>query len=128
MIIEMRGQNDGLNDEVSELSALDASEPKLTRQEFRDESDLNILLKKFGAGGLLAHDVQYGQLDYDTDLATAIDSMDRLILTFRKLPQELQDKYRTPGAMIAAHNTGELKDDLQAIEAAKTPTPAATTT
>lgn len=76
------------------------------RQEFKKESDINELLRRFGA--VPPPRIPGGEWDFDTDLASAFDSVRRVRDGYRTLPAELREMYRTPQDLIQAILAGEV--------------------
>lgn len=66
----IRRQSDGLNDVVS-LQAGIAFDPEedVTRQEFGEEADVNVLLRRYGVGAMPP--LTYGEVNWDLDLQAA---------------------------------------------------------
>ncbi|WNK13914.1 MAG: internal scaffolding protein [Microvirus sp.] len=86
---------DGLNDIVSLETALSCplSEDR-TRQEFKSEADINVLLRRYGAvpGGRVP---LYGEQNYDDGLMEAYISMQTAQDTFNGLPEDIRRAYPT---------------------------------
>lgn len=112
-----RTQNDGLGDETSTAAATDANQgDSLTRQEFRDDADLNILLARFGVQTPIRTDGQYGQeIDYNIDLQQALGAVEAARRANLNVPDELRDKYPDWKSVLNAAETGEYQKDLQAL-------------
>lgn len=78
------------------------------RQEFKDESDINYVLSKYGITQP-REAPQYGTWDDSVDLQTALDSVREAREGFKRLPEELQRKFGTMEEFLAAVNNGSLK-------------------
>lgn len=106
-----RTQVDGLNELYSQDTGLDCSDlPDLARQEFKDETDVNIVLAKFGVGSM--RQPEYGAVDYNMDLQIALESIREAERAIEKLPPELRTKYSTWERLLDGAYNGELKTDL----------------
>lgn len=112
MELAQRKQNDDLQDEYSDLTALSfEGEESLTRQEFADEADLNILLARFGVGQV--RPMEYGkEVDYSVDLQSALGALDAARAAAWSIPEELKDRYRNWQDVLNAAETGQYQQDL----------------
>lgn len=84
----------------------DPAEDK-ARQEFKDESDVNVLLRRFGAGGFEARPVVYGTQDFDTDLQTVYAAAAVAQDGWLKLPEHVRRRYPGWPELLAAVDRGE---------------------
>lgn len=88
--------------------------PDVTRQEFKDEADINILLSRFGVNGLgQQRQVMYGDFDYDTDLQTALNAMEQAQRGYERLPADMKKKYPDWQSVILALADGEKIDEIR---------------
>nr|QXN72831.1 MAG: internal scaffolding protein [Microvirus sp.] len=109
-----RSQVDELQEEYSRATARDTHDlPDLARQEFREEVDVNVMLKRFGVAVPLQRQPQFGEADFDLDLHSAHIAVSRAHQAFQALSPELRKKYETPARMLDAMNSGELRTDLE---------------
>lgn len=116
----IRTQVDDRQMDFSLEAGLDTSDkPDLARQEFRDDADANLLLKRYGVNVPVQAQPQYGDADFDLDLHSAHIAVDRAQHAFRKLPNELREKYKTTQGLLDAMNSGELAKDLREHREAK---------
>lgn len=101
-----------MREHVSDLVvACPASEDR-TRQEFKDDQDINKLLKRHGVGvQSLLRPVAYGSYDFDQSLHGALLSLQAFREAFSGLPEGLRKAYPSPEALMAAVASGE---DIQA--------------
>lgn len=115
-IPHQRTQKDGAQDEYSFASSLDTGDEKHTRQEFKDEADLNILLARFGVSTPIRTDLQYGQeVDYNLDLQQAFAAIESARRANLATPAELRDKYPSWREVLNGAESGEYQRDLQAL-------------
>lgn len=104
----VRSPVDNLGDDASFASGLDTSGwDDVTRQEFKEDCDINTILQRFGAGD--ARPFRFGDaLDADLDLQNAIESVRSAQHSFDELPPELRSRYRDISSLVDALNRGEL--------------------
>lgn len=106
----VRTQVDGLGDVYSDLAAeqLDFSkQPDPTRQEQKDECDINLILKRFGVGAT-GRFPQYGSMDTNMDLHSALGAIRDAKQAYNRLPDELKKEYPTWRHLLVALDTGRL--------------------
>lgn len=109
----IRTQVDGLNGVYSYETGLDCSDlPDMTRQEFKDETDVNKILARYGVDGMRLREPQYSEVDYDTDLQQSLESIREAERAINKLPEELRGKYSTWERLLDGAFNGEFKTDL----------------
>lgn len=107
-----RTQVDDLGDEYSLETALSTSElPDLARQEYKDESDINKLLYRYGVGLVAGQrQPQWGQeVDYDLDLQTALTAVADAKRAHAGLPDNLKARYATWRELLNALESGQLE-------------------
>lgn len=108
-----RTQADDRGDEYSDLTVQLNDDRMITRQEFKDEADINIILKRFGVqSGPMG---TYGEVDYTIDLQQALAAIASANQAHFNVPPELQGKYRTWRDVLNAAETGEYRRDLDAL-------------
>lgn len=113
----IRTQVDGLDEEYSIETALDCSDmPDTTRQEFKDETDVNKILGRYGVNAPM-RPVQYGESNFDLDLQTALQAIYTAQDAVRNLPPDLAAKYPTWTSFMEAAYSGKLRQDLDARSA-----------
>jgi hypothetical protein len=117
-----RTQIDGKQDEYSQATGLDTGTERGARQEFKDEADVNIIMRRYGADAPLKP-TSYGEQDFDLDLQQALASIDSAQRMFAKLPSNIQEKYQSwQNVLNAAANGGlaaDLNDEKQKVAAAR---------
>lgn len=110
-----RTQDDGLGDIVSEMTAHTPQGESLTRQEFRDDADINILLARFGVDQQMRQPT-YGQtVDYSIDLQTAMAAVNDARRIAGNVPDELRQKYPTWREVLNGSETGQYQADLKEL-------------
>lgn len=82
------------------------------RQEFKDDADVNLILRRHGVGAAsMLRPVAYGSYDFDQSLHGALLSLQSFREAFSGLPEGLRKAYPSPEALMAAVAAGE---DIQA--------------
>lgn len=106
----MRSQRDSLQQQISRSSGLDCSDDKdRARQEFKDETDTNQILNRFGVD-LAQRPVEYGkETDYNMDLQQALAAVAQAKDTYRQMPNDLQRRYPTWQRFLNAVERGQLQ-------------------
>lgn len=116
----IRFQDDERGDEYDALSVItfDPSKDR-ARQEFAKETDINQMLKSFGIPGQ-QRQPQFGEVDFSIDLQQALSAIEDAKRAWRRMPDDIREKYPNWQSMLNAANSGELKVEL---ETAKPPPP-----
>lgn len=109
-----RTQVDDLQDLYSDEAQLHTGTDSLTRQEFKDEADINKLLSRFGIGAP-ARPLTWGEIDYDTQLQEALHAIAAAREAHANLPAEAIAKYPNWVSLLQAIETGQLEIDLKNI-------------
>lgn len=116
MVPAERTQVDGLEDEYSLLTGTDTGTDTATRQEMKDESDINILLARFGVNTPIRGGLDYGaEIDYNMDLQQALGAIESARRANTAVPEELREKYPTWREVLNGAETGEYQKDLQTL-------------
>lgn len=79
------------------------SEPSVTKQEFKDDCDINKILNKFQRTGALEHYSRYSPSygDYTaTDYQTSLNLIKTAQTMYDALPSSIRDLYPTPEAFL----------------------------
>lgn len=79
-----------------------------TRQEFKDDSDVNKLLARFGAIPHTGETPVFGEYDFDLDLQTAHEHIQQAAEAHNALPASLRAAYPSWMALAAAMASGEV--------------------
>lgn len=77
------------------------------RQEFKEEADVNVILRKFGAGGFEPRPVVYGSQDFDLDLQSVYSAAEEAQAGWLRLPEHLRRRYPGWPELLAAVDRGE---------------------
>lgn len=91
-------------DAASNESGLVCSDPSLAQQQFRDESDINNILRQFNITGQLPAAVQipqYGDFTEVTDYHSALNLVQKADEAFMGLPAHIRARFdNDPGALL----------------------------
>lgn len=116
----IRTQADGLQAQYSRETGIDCSDlPDRARQEFKDETDVNKILARYGVEAIMRGEAQYSEVDYDMDLQKALACIEEAERSIAKLPAEIYSKYPTWEQFTAGAFNGNLKTDLAAYHEEK---------
>lgn len=106
----MRTQAEALTkyQEWSDLAVIDCPPGEdRTRQEFAEDADVNVILRRFGAGGFEVRPVTYGVQDMNLDLQGVYESVRIAEEAWGKLPPHLQSRYTSWEPLLAALERGD---------------------
>ena len=108
--------------DIGQIDVLtDASKGDTARQEFKEESDINYMLSRFGITQPRGTPT-YGEWDDSIDLQMALESVREAREGFNRLPKELRDKFPRMEDILRAVDNGSLViKDEPAPEPTKTP-------
>lgn len=81
-------------------------EPSLTHQSFKDECEIDYILKKYAAGGVLDHikttDGQYGDFTNIDDYQSALNRVHAAQESFMALPARIRSRFENdPGKFLS---------------------------
>lgn len=92
-------------DAVSDETGLRCEDASLTKQSFKDEADINFIVRQFGLTGQLPDNVRIPEYrDYDTvmDYHSAMNAVRDANVSFMQLPGELRARFHNdPQAFLA---------------------------
>lgn len=107
----LRSQGDGLGDIAAQESGLDTGPENLARQDFRDDTDINTILRRHGIDGLNPNHrfaPIFTDNDDSIDLQQVLDGQRLAQRAWEGLPESLRQLYPSIGAIYDAINRGEL--------------------
>lgn len=84
-----------------------------TRQEFREECDVNHILRQHG---YMVRPVQYGEHNFDDDLTVQMQSRSVFQLWYDSAPADVREAYPDLGSFLAAFGSGAFKTGLETPE------------
>lgn len=105
----MRTQHDDRQFALSKAGALDCSASEdMTRQEFKDEADINKILNRFG------YDTQqktptFGEVNFTADLQQALDAIKQARAAHADLPPDVKKDFPTWQTLLNALERGEIR-------------------
>jgi len=106
-------------DKNSALATKRFSKPSLTKQSFRDECDINNILRKFNVTGQLpigSVQPQYGDFSGITDYQSALNAVMAAQDSFLALPAKVRAKFDNDPALFVEFASDEAnKDELKAL-------------
>lgn len=124
----VRSQADRLGDVASLATAVsfDLAED-VARQEFKDDADVNVILRRFGVP--VPQQLPYGVADMSLDYFGAVNAVRDVNAAMARLPQSVIDRYGSVQAVFDAIAAGtfsleEPKDDKAPPAPAPVPAPA----
>jgi len=115
-------------DEVSKNTGLVCSDPSLAQQQFKDESDINHILKQFNVTGQLPPTIQmprYGDFSQVVDYHSALNLVIAADEAFMALPATIRSRFdNDPALLLDFLNNPENNAEAQklGITVAKTET------
>lgn len=83
-------------DEASRESGLECKDESLTQQQFAEESDINVIVERFGLNGELpANPVmpQYGDFSAVSDFQSAMNAVLKAQADFMELPAKVRSRF-----------------------------------
>lgn len=116
----VKDQADGIGADEPTIDCSDL--PDMARQEFKEEADINILLRKFGVR-VLERSTQpiFAEVDFDLDLLGAYEARDQVMAVHRQLPEEVRNLYPTYADLLNAIEKGEITIHDKAAPQPETP-------
>lgn len=90
-------------DAASDESGLMCSDPSLAQQQFREESDINTIVKRFNLTGQLPEQVRmptYGDFDDVVDYKSALDAVIAADAAFMALPAHVRARFDNDPALF----------------------------
>lgn len=106
-------------DENSLNTGIEFTEPSLTQQSFRDECDINHILRQFNVTGQLpvgSVQPQYGDFSGITDYQSALNAVMAAQDSFFALPAKVRSKFDNDPALFVDWASDEAnKDEMKAL-------------
>jgi len=94
--------------ELSDLTAVNTGSESRVQQHFRDEVDINTIVRRFGVSGswpVTAQTGVYGDFSGITDFETAVEKIEGVRERFSKLPAHLRERFdNSPAKLIKLAN------------------------
>lgn len=112
-------------DAVSFASGLSCPEPTMAQQQFRDETDINTIVERFGITGQLPTNVrmpQYGDFLEVVDFHTAQNAIRQAEESFMTLPANIRERFgHDPAAFVDFCSDDANLDEARKLGLVKTP-------
>lgn len=106
--VRLRQQLDNHDAMTQECGLRCPPEENKTRQEFREEADINSIVARFYPFAPPTNPVQYGEQDMGLDLHTAMLSMQGARDAYGSMPSSLRDTYPTFNDFLQAFMDGRV--------------------
>jgi hypothetical protein len=108
---------------AEDCSIVFSSDEDRTRQEFKDDCDVNHILRQHG---YMVRPVVYGEHDFDADLTSHMQARSVFQLWYDSAPADVRELYPNLGAFLAAFGSGAFKTGMEVSEGTSdTPSPSA---
>lgn len=81
---------------VSDETGLVCDDPSLTRQDSKDEADINVIVRDFGVTGVLPQGVRvpsYGDFDTVSDYQSALEAIRSADASFYAMPANVRERF-----------------------------------
>jgi hypothetical protein len=85
----------------------------ITRQEFKEECDVNHILRQHG---YMVRPVKYGEHNFDDDLTAQMQSRSVFQMWYDSAPEDVRSQYPDLGSFLAAFGSGAFKTGLETPE------------
>lgn len=102
-----------ISERTKELGVVVNFDEDLSRQEFKEECDVNHILRQHG---YLVRPVQYGEHNFDADLTQQMQSRSVFQLWYDSAPPDVREAYPDLGSFLAAFGSGAFKTGLETPE------------
>lgn len=118
-----RFQTDDHDAITAATSVLCSDEEDMTRQEFKDDADVNVLISRHGG---MVRPVVYGEHNFDEDLTGQMQSRSIFQFWYDSAPAEVREQYPDLGSFLAAFAAGAFKTGMEPSEVpSEAPSPSA---
>lgn len=106
--------------------------PSMTKQAFKDECDVNMIMKKFERTGMVAHLAQYqgsyADVSAGLDFQASLDMVQRAHDAFMTLPAKVRKRFENdPGAFLDFVNDPANEKEMIELGLKEAPQPAPVT-
>jgi len=116
-------------EEVSDLTGLDTGEETLVRQEFKEEVDINVIMRRFGAGVVNVFGSarpMYGDFTGISDYDSALEKVQAIDKRWAMMPAEFRDRFDNDPAKFLRKVDGMSVDEFDGFVASANKPPAVT--
>lgn len=101
-----------------ELGIVVNTDEDMTRQEFKDECDVNHILRQHG---YVPRPVVYGEHNFDDDLTVRMQSRSLFEAWYAEAPAEVRELYSDLGSFLRAFGAGAFKQGAEGVDSQSTP-------
>lgn len=113
-----RSRLDNLDDIAVSGGLFCSEEEDMTRQEFKDDADINKILARHG---VMPRPVQFGEWNFDEDLTSSVQARQAVDEAYMALPVAVRQQYPDMASVWAAVASGSLKIGSEGVEVPSTP-------
>lgn len=112
-------------DATSRLTAWESDMPSMTQQQFKDECDINTIVKQFGLTGKLpeagsVYAPTYGDFTDIDDFQSALHALQRASDSFMELPAHVRERFQNdPAKLVAFCSDARNADEIRALGLSK---------
>lgn len=121
-LIRTQHDDHDINEYYGKLTATEPTGESLTRQEFKEDADINTILTRFGVNTQVRNDMVWTEVNYDVGLQEALTSLDIAKRAQLDIPEELREKYPNWLALMSGIERGEYQKDLKDVAQQRTAT------
>lgn len=124
MKINYRTQNDGKQKQHSLRTAsvyTREGNKDMARQEFKDESDINVMLSRFGVQDQQRTAIKFGEADYTIDLQQALHSVHDARRAYQRMDPQIHELYPSFEKFLRGMDSGSLAKDLTRLDEERKP-------
>lgn len=104
-----------------------SDQPSLTQQQFKDECDINTIVKQFGLTGKVPTSVYqptYGDFTTIEDFQSALHSMQRATDSFMAMPANVRERFANdPARFVEFCSDARNADEIKALGLSRTAPP-----
>jgi hypothetical protein len=93
-------------------------EEDMTRQEFKEECDVNHILRQHG---YVPRPVVYGEHNFDDDMTARMQSRSLFEAWYAEAPAEVRELYSDLGSFLRAFGAGAFKQGPEGVDSQSTP-------
>lgn len=114
-------------DQASFLTAWRSDQPSMTQQQFKDECDINTIVRQFGLTGKLPAAIYaptYGDFTGVEDFQSSLHAIQRATDAFMQLPALARERFgNDPQAFVAFCSDPRNADEMKALNLSRTAPP-----
>lgn len=118
-----RYQGDNAQDIASDNASLDcqAADDDRTRQEFKNDADINIILQRFGVHAPMKDAPLFHEVDFNLDFQQALHAVADVERAYSQLPPRMRERFETWDQFLSAIESGQITVKIR--DTVETPAP-----